>query len=57
VREFLPKLASANKELEEKMKTDPSFIPDIEHIADENQQHIEMVTYIVFPYLRYSEPH
>jgi len=57
VRDFLPKLASANKELEEKMKTDPSFIPDIEHIADENQQHIEMVTYIVFPYLRYSEPH
>ncbi|XP_052780408.1 NOP protein chaperone 1-like [Mya arenaria] len=42
VRNFLPKLATANQELEERMKADPNFTPDIEQLDDEEDQHIEM---------------
>ncbi|KAH3820301.1 NOP protein chaperone 1-like [Dreissena polymorpha] len=42
VKQFLPQIATANDELERKLKSDPSFSADIEAIDDDSQPHIEM---------------
>ncbi len=43
VRDFLPKLASANEELAEKAQTQPAGSLDIETLTDPDGAHIEMV--------------
>ena len=43
VRNFLPKLATANEELQKRLESDPEYSADIEQIDDEDAPHIEMV--------------
>jgi hypothetical protein len=43
VRNFLPKLATANEELQKRFEADPEYCADIEQIDDVDAPHIEMV--------------
>jgi hypothetical protein len=43
VRDFLPKLASANDDLQRKLTTNPEFSADIEELDNEEAPYIEMV--------------
>ena len=44
-RDFLPQIAKANKDLEEKIATLPSDAFDIENVNDSDGPHIEVVSY------------
>jgi len=44
VKDFLPQIAAANKALDEKIKKDGLQSVDIEHVGEDEEQVIQMVT-------------